>query len=125
MQVKVNVHESKVEDIQPGMRARIRILDRQWTGSVRSVANQPEPTGFFSANVKEYATLVRIEGDPEGLRPGMTAEVEILVAHLRDILSLPVAAVVQQRGEYCCWVTDPRGSAETSARPGTKQRPVH
>jgi RND family efflux transporter MFP subunit len=106
MQVKVNVHESKVEQLRAGMRARIRILDREKTGSVTNIANQPEPSGWFAANVKEYATFVRVEGDPENLRPGMTAEVEILVAHLKDVISLPVAAVVEQGGEYVCWVKE-------------------
>jgi RND family efflux transporter MFP subunit len=106
MQVKVNVHESKVEQLNAGMRARIRILERELTGTVTSIANQPEATGWFSANVKEYATLVRIDGAPENLRPGMTAEVEILVAHLQNVLTLPVAAVVELRGQYFCWVRD-------------------
>jgi HlyD family secretion protein len=104
MQVKVNVHETKVEQLRLGMRARIRILGRELQGEVSSVANQPEPTSFFSASVKEYATIVRIDGQPEGLRPGMTAEVEILIAHLKDVLTLPVAAIVEQRGKFYCWV---------------------
>ena len=109
MQVKVNVHESKIDQIRPGLRARIRILDREVTGTVKAVANQPEPSSFFSANVKEYATTVRINGKPEGLRPGMTAEVEILVAHVKDALTLPVASVVERRREYFCWVNTPNG----------------
>lgn len=104
MQVKVNVHETKVEQLRLGMRARIRVLGREMQGEVSSIANQPEPTSFFSASVKEYATIVRVDGQPEGLRPGMTAEVEILVAHLKDVLTLPVAAVVEQRGKFYCWV---------------------
>lgn len=104
MQVKVNVHETKVESLGRGMRARIRIQDRELQGTVTSIANQPEPTSFMSANVKEYATIVRIDGQPEGLKPGMTAEVEILIAHLKDVLSLPMAAIVEHRGNYFCWV---------------------
>jgi hypothetical protein len=109
MQVKVNVHESKVEQIEPDMRARIRILDRELSGTVTSVANQPEPTSFFQASVKEYGTVVRIDGQPEGLRPGMTAEVEILVADLKGVPALPVAAIVEQRGKFFCWVKTPAG----------------
>lgn len=104
MQVKVLVHESKVDSLARGMRARILIQDRDLQGTVTSVANQPEPSSFFSANVKEYGTFVRIDGQPQGLKPGMTAEVEILVAHLKDAISLPVASVVEQRGQYFCWV---------------------
>lgn len=104
MQVKVTVHESKVDQIKPGMRARIRVQAQEFQGTVSSVANQPEPTMWFSSQVKEYATYVKIEGEAKDLRPGMTAEVEILVAHLKNVLSVPVAAVVEQRGKYYCWV---------------------
>jgi multidrug resistance efflux pump len=103
MQVRVTVHESKVERVRPGMRARIRIQDREFQGSVFSVANQPEPSSFFSAAVKEYATIVRIGGESTNLKPGMTAEVEILVANLPDVLSVPVAAVFEHAGQtWCC-----------------------
>lgn len=115
MQVKVNVHESKVDQIDAGMRARVRILDNQFRGTVTSIANQPEPSSFFTGNVKEYATYVRISEDEVGgdnLRPGMTAEVEILVAHLTDVPVLPVAAVVEQRGGYFAWVTDGESKPE-------------
>lgn len=104
MQVKVTVHESKVDQITPGMRARIRVQAQEFQGVVASVANQPEPTMWFSSQVKEYATYVKIAGEAKELRPGMTAEVEILVAHLKDVLTVPVAAVVEQRGKYYCWV---------------------
>jgi len=67
------------------------------------VASQPEPTSFFSAAVKEYGTVVKIDGEPKDLRPGMTAEVEILVAPLENVLSVPVAAVFEQGGQtFCC-----------------------
>jgi multidrug efflux pump subunit AcrA (membrane-fusion protein) len=104
MQVKVNVHESKVKQIKPGMRARVRILDRDMGGTVTAVASQPESTSFFQASVKEYGTTVRIDGQPEELLPGMTAEVEILVADLEGVLALPVSTVVERRGKFYCWV---------------------
>jgi len=114
MQVKVTVHESKVDQIKPGMRARIRVQAQEFQGTVASVANQPEPTMWFSSQVKEYATYVKIDGEAKELRPGMTAEVEILVAHLKNVLSVPVAAVVEQRGKYYCWV---RKGNEVERRP--------
>lgn len=117
MQVKVNVHESKVDQIQPEMRARVRILNKEVTGYVTTIANQPEPTSFFSGNVKEYATSVRIDKEAAravALRPGMTAEVEILVAHLKEVPTVPVAAVVEQRGKFFAWV---KAGGEPEKRP--------
>jgi len=110
MQVKVTVHESKVDLLEVGMRARIQIQDRELQGTVTNIANQPEPSSsFFGAGVKEYAATVRIDGEPAGLKPGMTAEVEILVAHIKDAVSVPVQAIVEQGGEFVCWVQTPNG----------------
>ncbi|MCH2202469.1 MAG: HlyD family efflux transporter periplasmic adaptor subunit [Fuerstiella sp.] len=109
MQVRVTVHESKIDQLQSGMPARIVIQDVEYKGHVVSVASQPEPTSFFSANVKEYATVVAIEGESITLRPGMTAHVEILVADLKDVLTVPVSSVVEQRESYFCWVSDNDG----------------
>ena len=109
MQVKVAVHETKVEKLERGMRARIRIQNKEYLGTVTVVANQPEPTSWMSANVKEYATTVHIGGEATGLRPGMTAEVEILIAHLEDTLVLPVASIVDQGGKFYCWVQTAAG----------------
>ncbi len=104
MQVKVSVHESMVDQVQRNMPARIVIGDEEFKGKVVSVANQPESTSWFSANVKEYATLVAIEGETERLKPGMSADVEILIADIKDVLTVPVSVVVEQAGEYFCWV---------------------
>lgn len=119
MQAKVNVHESKVEMLGQAwqraaeagrdLRANIRVQGRQLRGKLKSIANQPEPSGWWAGNIKEYATIVSIDGTPSGLRPGMTAECEILVEHLRDVLTVPVAAVVEQKGGFFAWIVTPSG----------------
>ncbi len=109
MQVKCTVHESKVDSLKRGLRARIKVQDREFQGIVTSVANQPEPSHWFSGNVKEYACKIAIESDPAGLRPGLTAAVEILVTNLSNILSVPVQAVVEKKGQFFCWVSGPTG----------------
>jgi HlyD family secretion protein len=105
MQSKIPVHESKIDQLRIGMRANLRVQDREFQGTVASVANQPEPNPFLST-VKEYAVIVKITGEPAGLRPGMTAVVEVLVAELKDVLAVPVEAVVEQSGHTYCWVVN-------------------
>jgi len=114
MQVRALVHESRVKNIRAGMRARVRVLGKEFQGTVVSLANQPEPTSFFSPSVKEYAAKVKIDGSPEGLIPGLTAEVEILVTHYEDVLTVPVASVVELNSKFYCWVRDGK---ELSRRP--------
>jgi len=118
MQVKMTVHESRVNQIRPGMPARIVIQDTEYKGHVISVANQPEATSFFTASVKEYATIVAIDGESTSLRPGMTAHVEILLADLRNVLTVPVSAVKELRGVACCWVATPSGPEKRELRLG-------
>ena len=103
MQLKVNVHESKVGQLKPGMRARIEIQEQEWQGEVSSIANRAEQSGWWSGSAKEFATIVKIDGEL-GLKPGMSAEVEILVERHENVLTLPVAAVVQRQEEFHCWV---------------------
>lgn len=109
MQAKMPIHESKVEQVHPGQRVYLKVLDREFQGSVTSIANQPESKSFFAAKVKEYPAEVRIEGDCEGLRPGMTAEVEILIANLEDVLTVPVSAVVVKGDQFFGYVKSPNG----------------
>lgn len=112
MQVKTTVHESKVNQIRPGLSARVVVQGQYFDGSVVGVANQPEPNSWFSANVKEYPTIVSIDGVPSDLRPGMTAEVELLICELNDVITLPVTAVVEKRSGFVCYVEAGDGPEE-------------
>ena len=118
MQVKTTVHESKVDQIYPGMPARILIQGRPFKGQVVSIANQPESQSFMAANVKEYATVVSIDGSPSGLRPGMTAEVTILLAEVKDGILLPVTAVAEKSTGFYAYVKTPTGIDQRALKLG-------
>jgi len=118
MQVKTSVHESKVDQIRAGMPAKILIQGRPFTGHVVSMANQPESQSFMSANVKEYATTVAVAGSPTGLRPGMSAEVTILIAEVQDAVTLPITAVVEKRDGVFAYVKTPTGVEERELKIG-------
>ncbi len=117
MQVKMTVHESKVERLKVGMPANVKISDRDFQGKIVSIANQPEPGSWMNANLKEYATIVKIGGEADGLKPAMTAEVEVLINDLNDVLTVPVSCVVEQGGKFNAWVV--KGSKEFERRPLT------
>jgi len=119
MQVETTVHESHVPHIRPGMPARIEILDRTWKGHVKSIASRPTPPPRYSTPTKNYSVYISVEGNLAGLRPGMTAEVEILLADLHDVCTVPVAAVVQQQEQYYAWVKEPDGPHKRMVTIGT------
>ena len=63
------------------------------------MAPLPDSTNFFSSDIKVYTTKVKIDKPLPGLKPGMTAQVEILVDRKTDVLTVPVLAVLQFHGK--------------------------
>ena len=112
MQVKTAVHESVLDQVRPGLSATIRVdalPDRRYAGSVRSIAVLPDPDSWMSSDTKVYETIVTIDEDVDQLKPGMTAVVEIHIDRLRDVLSVPVQAVVQIEERTWCYVESSLG----------------
>ncbi|AGA28963.1 hypothetical protein Sinac_4800 [Singulisphaera acidiphila DSM 18658] len=102
MRVNTKVHESMIDRLTPGLRARIRVdafADQTLAGSVLDIAPLPDPNSMFSSDVKVYTTHVAIDKGLPGLRPGMTAQVDILVAQIENVLSVPVVAILEYQGK--------------------------
>ncbi|MAV35900.1 MAG: hypothetical protein CMJ59_10605 [Planctomycetaceae bacterium] len=108
MQAKVGIHESIVDRVKPGMAARVTLPDRTVAGKVSSVASVTSPAGWWTGNVVKYDTLIELPA-VEGLKPGMSAEVEVILDRYQDVLTIPVSAVVETAQGYCCWVETSRG----------------
>ena len=98
MQVNTKVHESQIDKLASRMKARIRVdafANEVLNGTVLDVAPLPDPANSFSPNIKVYTTKVRIDEPLSGLKPGMTARVEIMVSELDNVLSVPIEAIVR------------------------------
>jgi multidrug efflux pump subunit AcrA (membrane-fusion protein) len=108
MQVKLGIHESIIDRIKPGMPAKVTLQDSTIVGEVFSVADVTKPAGWWTGNVVKFDTIVELDTETE-LKPGMSAEVEVLMAQYEDVLTIPVAAVVEIEQEYFCWVTTADG----------------
>lgn len=107
MQVKTSIHEAVLDQVKPGLPATVKIdafPDEIYYGVVYDVGVVPAYSGFWSSGIKTYDTIVRIDGEVTNLKPGMTAVVEIHVDRLKDVLTVPVQAVVQRNAENWCYV---------------------
>ena len=111
MQVKVGIHESMVDRIKPGLAARITLPDKTLDGKVSSVSPVTRPAGWWTGNVVKYDTIIRLPSVP-GLKPGMSAEVEVILARHENVLTIPVAAVVETAQGDFCWVRTTEGAKE-------------
>lgn len=114
MQVKLKVHESVVKRVIQNQAATMQVdaLPNQLLhGKVVSVASVAQSDSWRGNSVKEYETVVSIDDLPRdaGLRPGMTAEVKILIKTLRDVLTVPVQAVTEWDDQHVCYVVSSLG----------------
>jgi hypothetical protein len=97
MAVKVNIHESAVQRVTVGQTVKVSIdafPDARLTGVVTKVAVVADSANsFMNPDLKVYPTTIKIDGEHDWLRPGMSAEVEILVDRLQDVVYVPLQAV--------------------------------
>lgn len=109
MQVKIQIHEAVLDQVRPGLPVAIRVEafpNEVYEGVVEDVAVVPSPN---RSNVKTYECTVKIERDVYRLKPGMNAVAEIRVDRLRDIVSLPVQAIIQRDRETWCYIDNGNG----------------
>ncbi|MDB5350058.1 MAG: macA 6 [Planctomycetota bacterium] len=121
MRVNTKVHESMVDRVQKGLPAHIKVdalPNVGLAGTVSVVQPLPDPSGMFSSDVKQYTTLISIENYVSALRPGMTAQVEILVTQLDDVLTIPVQSIIQAQGKDWVFVLTPEGPVRKEVKLG-------
>ena len=107
MVVDSKINEAQIEMVKAGMKAKVSVdalPNAEFPGEVFRVNDYPEPSGWFSSNVKEYGTEVRILGTHKSLRPGLTAKVSIEVNRLPNVLMVPVQSVAEHGGKHYCLV---------------------
>ena len=105
MEVVALLHESIVDQVDHGMRARVQIEgmnDRRIEGHVTKIADMAILN--YRSDVKYFEGIVKLENVPEGLRPGMSAEVEIALPRLEHVLAVPSDAVRVENGHDFCFV---------------------
>lgn len=118
MQVKTSVHETVQDQITPGMAVTVKVEaagNKTFRGTVKSVGVLPERGNYFNSDIKVYTTIVTIDEEVDLLKPGMTAVADIHVDLLKDVITVPVQAIVQIGEESWCYV---------SAGSNVERRPV-
>ncbi len=100
--VRSPVNESKVALIHPGQTAEVRVdafPDRPMYGTVSEVTAISAPANGPFSDVKIYYATVKIEQGFDGLRPGLSAEVDFHVATRRNVTRVPVQALRKVGGQ--------------------------
>lgn len=108
MQVKVGIHESVIDRLATGLRAKVTLNREHLSGEVTYVAAVAAPAGWWTGNVVKYDTVVSLPSE-DGLRPGMSAEVEIVLASHENVLTIPTNACIETQHGFACWIQTESG----------------
>ena len=103
----INVDELQVSDVSVGQSVQVTadaVPDKTYTGTVTRVSMKGSSNGVTTT----YPVTVRID-ETEGLRPGMNANAEIVIAEAKNALAVPNAAIV--RGGYVLVTKDSPSAA--------------
>lgn len=96
LEMVINVDELQIGALSVGQKVQITadaVADKTYVGTVTRVSMK----GSSSGGTTTYPITIRID-DTDGLRPGMNANAEIVVAEAGNALVVPNAAVI--RGGY-------------------------
>ena len=107
LEMSINVDELQISSISVGQKVQITadaVPDKTYVGTVTRVSMK----GASNGGTTTYPVTIRID-DTDGLRPGMNANAEIVVAQADNALVVPNAAVV--RGSYVLVTKDSPSAA--------------
>ena len=116
MKVDCRIHESLIGNIRINLPARIKIdafPDRTFKGAITHVSSVPMAGRWPNMDLKEYEAEIKLIDDPEvinKLRPGLTAQIEILVENRENVLQVPLQAVLAVADKQMAYVLTAQGA---------------
>jgi multidrug efflux pump subunit AcrA (membrane-fusion protein) len=97
-QMVIRVPEALVSHVRQGVPAVVKIdayPDQTFRGSVSSVDPSPSARDWLTADEKVYPTVITIEGNVAGLKPGMSGQVIITPGRAQvETLAVPLTAII-------------------------------
>ncbi len=115
-QAEVDVHESNLKKITPGLKARVTITalgGRDFSGEVSQISPLPDAQKMWqNPDLKVYKTIIKLDDDSgELLKSGMNCIAEIIVEEFENTLYVPLQCVVKESGKTKVYVLDKNGNA--------------
>ena len=112
MKVEVKVHESHINKIRKGLPAFV-VLDSspeiRYRGVVEKVGTLPDTQSrWANPNLKVYSTEVVITDTIPDIKPGVSANAEIVITNISSTLKVPIQAVTTYKGEQVVYAGSAR-----------------
>lgn len=97
MVVKTFINEVDMERLRLDQRAEIKV-DAYQTKTYNGKVYEISPSGQEQDNIISFEVMIEISGSPEELKPGMSSDVDIITYEEKDVLLLPIDALINEAG---------------------------
>lgn len=102
MEVEVEVDETDVIGVEIGHQAEVRVdalPDQTIGGQVTEIGSSALQKTTVSEESKDFKVIITLENPPESLKPGLSASADIITAEKKDVLAVPISALVLREKE--------------------------
>lgn len=130
MMAEIKVQESSLRKVAVGMPVRITVdalPGKTLYGRVAKIGLLPDAqSAWLNPDLTVYSTDIHLDGNVEGLRPGMTCRAEIIVQRHEDAVYVPVQAVTRVGGKSTVYVKASSGTESRTVEVGLdNNRVIH
>ncbi|HMM79324.1 MAG TPA: efflux RND transporter periplasmic adaptor subunit [Pyrinomonadaceae bacterium] len=136
--VEVKVDETSIDQVAVGQKVKVKVdafqdqdIEGEVTQKTPLAVGKSQTSGGLSTNInvqeaKEFRVVIELKNLPDevknGLRPGMSATAEITTNVVKDVLTVPLQAVVEKRPETSPSPETP--AANNAAEPADKPKAI-
>jgi HlyD family secretion protein len=110
MLVEVKINESQMDKMDLDLLASVEvegIPNARFTGKVTKIGVLADAQNrWINPNLKEYTNEITLDQHNDDFKPGMSANVEILVKRLENVLAIPVQSVFSKEGHSFVFVAN-------------------
>jgi len=102
MEVEVEVDETDVIGVKIGQLSEVKVdafPDQTINGKVTEIGSSALQKTIASEESKDFKVIITLENPPEDLKPGLSASADIITADKKDVLAIPISALVLREKE--------------------------
>ncbi len=97
MEVEVDVDETDVVGVELNQEAEVRVdafPDTIINGKVTEIGSSALQRNTASQESRDFKVVITLENPPANLKPGLSASADIITARKKDVLAIPISALV-------------------------------
>jgi HlyD family secretion protein len=102
MEVEVEVDETDVVGVKMGQQAEVKVdafPNQTIKGKVTEIGSSALQKVTSSEESKDFKVIITLENPPKNLKPGLSATADIITAEKKDVLAIPISALVLREKE--------------------------